>query len=487
MNLLNKSTQQTTTKQMKPQTCMKKMKIKTKLLTSTAFAVFVTAAISCLGQPVITLQPANQTVHVGDTLRLSVTATGASPLGYQWSFNGAELTSKTSASLALSGIQFSNVGSYSVVVTNGSGSVTSQVARLSVLPEDVVSLGDRELKFGKLSAPIWEAPHIDDEAPSLTGDGLTLFYGSRAPGGSGDLDIWLATRTTRSSPWSAPINLGPTVNSSAIDTIPRLSPDGLSLYFASTRPGGSGGYDLWVTSRLSPSDPFGKPVNLGSAVNSISDDALGNISADNRTMVFASNRSGGSGLDDIWMTTRAAANAPWEPALHLGPAFNTSVYDFPVALSRDGLLLFFKSNRPISEGDPVAAMYVSRRTSAEQPFGPPVLIRPILNIGSGGVDYSSLSDDGTTLYVGTYRNLYPDWPQLVEVSITPLPQLKSPGRNALGEFQCELLGREGAAYEIQASPDCITWTTWLTTNTTDSVKLSDPATEGRRFYRALSH
>src|SRR3954452_318966 len=99
---------------------MKKMKIKTNLLTSTVFAVFVAATVRCLGQPVITTQPTNQTVYTGDTARLRVVVTGVSPFGYQWSFNDAELTSGTSASLALAGIQFSNAGFYSVVITNGS-------------------------------------------------------------------------------------------------------------------------------------------------------------------------------------------------------------------------------------------------------------------------------------------------------------------------------------------------------------------------------
>jgi hypothetical protein len=468
---------------------MKSMKTKTDLMTSTVFAALLATLIRSPAQPVIATQPAGTNVYVNATARFTVAATGSSVLAYQWEFNGTDLLNQTNASLSVVNVKFTDAGSYSVVVRNAGGAITSQVAGLSVRPQDVVSLGDRELKFGQLSAPIWEAPRIDDEAQSITGDGLTLFYGSKAPGGSGNLDIWMVTRPTVSSPWSAPANLGPTVNSPAIDTGPRLSPDGLSLYFSSTRPGGSGGYDVWVASRSSLSDPFGTPVNLGSAVNSSSHDEFGDISADNRTMVFTSDRPGGFGLLDIWMTTRATANAPWGPAQHLGPAFNTSVYDFPVALSRDGLLLLFKSDRSITEGNPAAAMFVSRRTSAEQPFGPPVLIRPILNIGSGGVDYSSLSDDGTTLYVGTYRTLYPDWPQLLQISITPLPQLNVPARNALGEFQFELLGREGATYEIETSPDFRAWSPWLTTNTTDSVKLSEPAAapESRRFYRALSH
>jgi hypothetical protein len=468
------------------------MKTKANLVTATVFAALFATAIRSPAQPVIATQPAGTNVYVDTAARFTVTATGSPVLAYQWQFNGTNLLNQTDSALSLATVRFTDAGPYSVVISNASGAITSQVARLSVLPEDVVSLGDRELKFGQLSAPIWEAPRIDDEAQVITGDGLTMFYGSRAPGGLGNLDIWMVTRPTLASPWGSPVNLGPTVNSTAIDTGPRLSPDGLSLYFSSTRSGGSGGYDLWVTSRSSLSGPFGAPVNLGSAVNSSSEDGVVDISADNRTLVFDSLRLDGLGQDDIWMSTRADANAPWEPARNLGAPINSSSGDFPVALSRDGLLLFFKSWRPISDpagANTVSALYVCRRASPEQEFGAPVLIRPILSIGSGGVDYSSLSDDSTTLYVGTYRTLYPDWPQVVQISITPLPQLKAPARNAIGEFRFELLGREGATYAIETSPDFRAWSPWLTTNTTGSVKLSDPTPtpEGRRFYRALSH
>jgi hypothetical protein len=69
-----------------------------------------------------------------------------------------------------------------------------------------------------------------------------------------------------------------------------------------------------------------------------------------------------------------------------------------------------------------------------------------------------------------------------------LPQLKALGINPAGEFKLELLGRAGADYEIEVSTNFSAWAPWLTTNTSDSVVLSDPAPamEGRRFYRALS-
>ena len=101
-----------------------------------------------------------------------------------------------------------------------------------------------------------------------------------------------------------PTNLGPTVNSSSMDFDTTISPDGLSLYFASERPGGSGGKDLWMTMRATVSDPWGQPVNLGPTVNSSAWDSCPSISADGLSMYFESNRSGGGGDRDMWVTSR---------------------------------------------------------------------------------------------------------------------------------------------------------------------------------------
>ncbi|MHC4192235.1 MAG: LamG-like jellyroll fold domain-containing protein, partial [Planctomycetota bacterium] len=87
-------------------------------------------------------------------------------------------------------------------------------------------------------------------APKISGDGRTLFFsdydsGPFRPGGYGAADIWVTTRATVSDPWSIPVNLGPTVNSSALDGHPAISADGSTIFFMSVRPGGLGGHDLW--------------------------------------------------------------------------------------------------------------------------------------------------------------------------------------------------------------------------------------------------
>ena len=98
---------------------------------------------------------------------------------------------------------------------------------------DVVGVGGQEFRFGQLSAPIWEGARIDDQGPSVTGDGLTLFYASKAPGGSGNLDLWKVTRPALSSPWGAPVNLGPTNTTSGAElSDPAPAPDGRRLYRA---------------------------------------------------------------------------------------------------------------------------------------------------------------------------------------------------------------------------------------------------------------
>src|SRR6476659_3739462 len=90
--------------------------------------------------------------------------------------------------------------------------------------------------------------------------------------------LWfgLATSLSAATPvysaWSAPVWLGPGVNSASTEQGPALSADGLSLYFYSGRSGGVGSDDIWVSQRASVNDPWGMPVNLGPTINSTSRD-----------------------------------------------------------------------------------------------------------------------------------------------------------------------------------------------------------------------
>ena len=102
--------------------------------------------------------------------------------------------------------------------------------------------------------PAVNAPFSWQGEPSISADGLSLYFVSNRLGGSGDSDLWVATRPTTDDDWGLPINLGSTVNSIAKDENPCISADGLELYFASNRSGSYGGHDIWVTRRPTKND-----------------------------------------------------------------------------------------------------------------------------------------------------------------------------------------------------------------------------------------
>lgn len=128
------------------------------------------------------------------------------------------------------------------------------------------------------------------------------------------------------SEWSEPVNLGPVVNSAALDLAPELSNDGLSLYFGSARAGGLGGNDLWVSHRASIDDPWGAPVNLGPVVNSTSNEAGANLSRDGHWLIFTSTRPG-TGGNDLYIAWRGDTHddLAWEAPQNLGAPINTAI------------------------------------------------------------------------------------------------------------------------------------------------------------------
>lgn len=83
------------------------------------------------------------------------------------------------------------------------------------------------------------------------GEGAKLYFSSKRAGGFGDYDIWVSTYAGGS--WGTPVNLGPDVNTAYADNCPWFAPDGKTMYFSSTRPGGPGYYDIWYTELDNPS------------------------------------------------------------------------------------------------------------------------------------------------------------------------------------------------------------------------------------------
>jgi len=241
-----------------------------------------------------------------------------------------------------------------------------------------------------------------DWMPSLSADGLTLYFGSRRGGGFGNEDIYVTTRETTSDPWEEPVNLGPPVNTSNWEQGPSISADGLTLFFSSyNRPGGSGGDDIYVTTRATKDDPWSTPVNLGSKVNSSAHDWAPSISADGLELFFGSTRSGGYGGYDLWVTTRETIHDEWGSPVNLGGTVNSAHKTHGMSISHDRLLLFFSSNRPGGYGG--FDFWYTRRKTIDDPWGAPVNLRRPINSSEVYDQTPNISADGSTLHFTTER------------------------------------------------------------------------------------
>lgn len=243
--------------------------------------------------------------------------------------------------------------------------------------------------------------------PILSPDGLSLYIVSDRPGGLGALDIWVARRASTDDPWGAPENLGMPVNSSANEHSPTPVP-GHGLFFVSARAGGCGLDDIYFTrfkhgaweepqnvgcqinstaGEASPSyfeDESGHailyfssnragglgmqdiyfsvdfgPAQLAPGLNTAFNDVRPNVRKDGREIVFDSTRPGGFGLDDIWTASRETTADDWSTPTHLGPLINSLARETRATLSRDGLTMFFASNR--AGGDGLSDIYVTSR------------------------------------------------------------------------------------------------------------------------------
>ncbi|MFC1634258.1 protease inhibitor I42 family protein [Planctomycetota bacterium] len=281
----------------------------------------------------------------------------------------------------------------------------------------VVNVTRADFTFGT-SIPLMDAYTLGNEfGSSISADGLSLYFttGPKWPGGYGHFDIWVTTRKDVNDPFEAPQNLGPAVNSPASECEPSISRDGLSLYLCDglwdggiARPGGFGKGDLWVTTRPAVDSDWCIPENLGPVVNSAATEAGPSISGDGLSLFFESDRPAGSGVHDVWVTTRSTLSDKWSEPVNLGPAVNSSSEDGQADISANGLALFFQSGR-FGRHDTL----VTIRAARGEPFGPPVLIGPLIDSSVYAIT-PNVSADGRTLF-------FTDWRSVTDYNIAQAP------------------------------------------------------------------
>jgi len=187
----------------------------------------------------------------------------------------------------------------------------------------------------------------NEGAQNISQDGqLLIFTGCNYPEGEGSCDLYFSVKTNTG--WSEAQNLGPILNTDFWESSPSLSPDKKDLYFASSRAGGFGGRDIWVTHRL-PTGKWSRPENLGEAVNTSGDESCPFMHADNETLYFNSNGHPGYGMTDLFLSKKVN-DSSWTVAENLGFPINTIDDQGSLIVAADAKTAYYASDGTDTKG-----------------------------------------------------------------------------------------------------------------------------------------
>ena len=261
----------------------------------------------------------------------------------------------------------------------------------------------RHSKWSEWSAPVNLGAGINtpfsDAAPAISKDGLTIYFVSNRPGvppdAFGDQDLYVARRESVDHPWGEPVNLGEKINTAAFEGFPALSRNEHHLFFNRT----SG--EIWVSYRQNVHDDLGdhgwqSPVPLGPGVNT-SDPEQGPSYFENRKrglpQLFFTSLRPGSALLDIYVADAFGSAVPVNE-------LNSTGNDARPSINADGLEIFFHSNRPGSAGND---LYWSVRKSVLEPWSEPEPLGTAVN--TSAVEFlGAISPDGETLFFTSTRD-----------------------------------------------------------------------------------
>jgi Tol biopolymer transport system component len=226
---------------------------------------------------------------------------------------------------------------------------------------------------------------VNETQVGLTHSGRSLYIVTNRTGGFGLNDIWVSQRANPQGPWGEPFNLGPLVNGAGNDSSPAFTPDDLCMFYAAPPVAGSGGGQrIFLTCRTDPDDDTGwqAPTRLGLNVNSVqSSDPLFFVdpTTGQATLYFAAfNKPGGAGDFDLFKSD-VGSDGQFLPAVAVAE-LNTPLRETHPTIHQNGLLMVFSSNRTGGLG--AIDLWVSRRPTTADPWGTPCNLGPAVNSGS---------------------------------------------------------------------------------------------------------
>lgn len=243
----------------------------------------------------------------------------------------------------------------------------------------------------------------DDYAPVVDPTGTKLYFTSRRIGGisqedptseKGDEDIYFIEKIDGT--WSKPKLMPEPINTDGNEGIDFISADGQLIGFTSSRDGGIGSSDIYISTLEGAQ--WSAQVNIGNVVNSESWDSNSTISYDGNRIIFASERPNGYGSSDLYMVEKNIFGE-WGPAMNLGGIVNTPLAENAPFLSQDGKTLYFSS-----EGHPGYGGYDIFKTVLENgKWSVPLNLGKPLNT-SGRDDYFTIGGSGEIGYLSAYES-----------------------------------------------------------------------------------
>ncbi|MCK5796482.1 MAG: PD40 domain-containing protein [Deltaproteobacteria bacterium] len=230
---------------------------------------------------------------------------------------------------------------------------------------------------------------VGEDDPTLTGDMLEIYFNRGN-------DIWSSRRASVKVAWDPP-QKAMVLSSTAAETNPEMTPDGLTIFLASNRtdPLAQGSYDIYIATRAQRGKPWSTPVPVPSLNGSGSDHP--GPASDLLTMVVISDRTGSLGQHDFYLSTRTTTSSPWGTPQAIA-AVNTLTQEASAWLDASTRLLYYGSSRKNANHD----IWLSIRTGSGHSFGAPVNVAS-LNTSASEED-PWLSPDLRTVYFSSKRN-----------------------------------------------------------------------------------
>ncbi len=206
--------------------------------------------------------------------------------------------------------------------------------------------GQEDVFFSKKEQNEWQMPlpleginTPDNEGSQyISADGsLLVFVKCSDRSGYGSCDLYFSEK--KGDSWTKPQNMGQPINTRAWESQPSLSADGRTLYFASSRKGSLGGRDIWRSQRNEAGE-WSNPVNLGRRINTLADDEAPFFHPDNQSLYFMSKGHPGMGGYDLFLSKKEASGR-WGIPQNLGYPINTKGNEGALFITLDGMTAYF--------------------------------------------------------------------------------------------------------------------------------------------------